>query len=86
MTIVRERHVGSNEHIVFDAQAVPHLNPALDRHAIADNGLALDEAMRANVAVCTDLGAGKNHHELPNAGSVAGGRLAVGQGVNLRRH
>lgn len=86
MTVVGECHIGPNEHVIFDGQPVPHLNAAFDRDAIADDGLALDEAMGADIAVFSDFRAAKDDNKLPNSGAFAGSCLAVGQGVNLRRH
>ena len=76
--VIGERGVGTNEHVVADAQSIPQLHPALDRDAVTNDYVALDQAVRADVAVTADPGAGQDDDELPDAGAGTDGlRLNV---------
>ena len=83
MLVVGKRDVGADKHIVTNAQAVPQLHAALDIDAVANNYVVLDQAMRADIAVFSDRGAGQNDDKLPDArGCADGGGLGVCQRMN----
>src|SRR5205085_7731201 len=46
-TIVGKRRVGADEYVVFHSEAVPQLDPALDRHPVADDHVVFDEGVIA---------------------------------------
>ena len=76
--VVGKRGVGTNEHVVADAQAIPQLHPALDRDAVTNHYVVLDQAVRADIAVTADPGAGQDDDKLPDAGAGTDGlRLYV---------
>ena len=65
--IVGERGVGADKHIIAHTQTVPQLHTALDGNAVAQNDVVLNQAVRADVAVLPDLGAGQCDDKLPKA-------------------
>ena len=76
--VIGERGVGTNEHVVADAQSIPQLHPALDRDAVTNDYVVLDQAVRADVAVTANPGAGQDDDKLPDAGAGTDGlRLNV---------
>ena len=50
LTVVGERRVRSDEDVVLERHAIPKLDAAFDRDAVADDDLVLDEAMGARIA------------------------------------
>ena len=73
-TIVGERGVRPDEHVVFHPQAVPQLDAALDGDPVADDHVVLDERVIADIAIPADAGAGKDvgigPHQRPFANVV----------------
>jgi hypothetical protein len=72
--VVRERDVGTDEHVVGDAKAIPQLDAALDRHAVADHDIVFDEDVIADVAVLSYGRAGKDVREGPDTRVLTYGR------------
>jgi hypothetical protein len=55
--VVRESSVRADKNVVFNAYAVPKLDPAVDRHTIPHQYIILNERMVADVAIPPDSGA-----------------------------
>ena len=76
VTIVRERHPRSNEHVVFDDDPFPNQDLVLDRDIVANYGTGFQERVVADVAAPADSNALHDMDHCPNVGGVTNfGRL-----------
>jgi hypothetical protein len=81
--VVGERHIRSDENVVAYTQSIPKLHTAFHGDAVAYDNIVFDEAMRANITVAANLGAGQHGNKLPYARPRADVRgLNVGQRMN----
>jgi hypothetical protein len=84
-SVIAECDIGSDEHIIPHAQSVPKLYAILDRHAIANDNIVLNETMRADVAFGTDPRAWEYHDKLPQSATVTNlDGLHIRQRVDVR--
>jgi hypothetical protein len=65
--VIGEGGVGAYEHILLDRHPIPELNSALDRYAVSYGHVILNEGMVAEIAICSDTGAGQDMRESPYA-------------------
>lgn len=79
--IVGEGGVGTDEDVVFNTHTVVQGNTIFYGYPITDNHIILDETVRTNITIGTDLSLWKNDNELPNRG--VGADIL---GLNLRVH
>jgi hypothetical protein len=68
--IVREGDIGAYKHIVFKSNTIPQLNTGFDGDSVTYNYVIFNQAVRADIGICTDLCARKNDNKLPNARAV----------------
>ena len=71
--IIGESHVGPDEHIVFEPDAVPQLHTALDGDTITDNDVILYEYVIAHITVRTDYRTRQDVGEGPDTRRAADG-------------
>lgn len=82
--VIRKGDIGADEDIIADSQAIPKLNPILDRDAIANDHIAFDEAMRADNAIHSHHRRLKYDSELRDSGTRPNSRsLNIGEWVNI---
>lgn len=82
--VVGECHVGANENVVLDTQAIPKVVPALHGHVVTHDHVIFDKAVTVDVAIRPDRGARQNYRELPDVSARADiVRLAISKWVNF---
>lgn len=67
--IVGESDVGTNHHIVFQLNAIPHLYAAFDSDIVAYLHIVLNEAVGTDIHVLPYLRTWQHHAILPNIGA-----------------
>jgi hypothetical protein len=85
--VVGKRYVRADEDIVFNSCAVPQVNTTLDGDAVANDHIVYDEAVRAYVAVGSNLSVWQHNGELPHVvvRTDVGG-LDVGKAMDRSSH
>lgn len=82
--VVGEGHIRPDKYMVTHPQGGPQLHAALDRHAVADDHIVLDQSAGAYIAVLPNLGARQQDDELPDSRAGANGSgLNIRQGVDI---
>ncbi len=69
--VIRERRIRAVEDLVFHAQPIPQLDPALDRDPVPHDDVVFNERVIANVAVAADSGVRKDVGIRPDPCSFA---------------
>src|SRR4029077_6578431 len=64
--VVRKGGIRSDEYVILDAGAVPHLNPRLIGAPGTYYYIALDEHMCADIAIAANLRLGQDNAKLPD--------------------